>query len=153
MIGPRFIDNFSKRLKITRRTGTGDLRHICGTLFTEKETAMADFFAFRRMLFPILIQVVFWLGTAAMFIIGGWTIYGAKSEDFSGFVDTTEWDRLRVAAGVAIIIVGPLVLRLWAELIILGFRINETLTDIRNELKNSRQGVSVQQPRATPPSA
>lgn len=75
---------------------------------------MADFIRFKKMITPILIQIVFWLGVAVA-VIGG-------------IVTLTD----DVVTGLAIIIFGPLLLRLYAEILIIVFRMNETLTNIND---------------------
>jgi len=39
-----------------------------------------------------------------------------------------------VLGGLVMMVMGPLAVRLWCEVMIVVFRINETLTDIRNEI-------------------
>jgi len=39
-----------------------------------------------------------------------------------------------IVIGIALILVGPVVVRLWCEFSILFFRMNETLTDIKSEI-------------------
>lgn len=80
---------------------------------------MADFLAFRRMLTPILIQALFWI--SLVFIIIAGLVALAIGE-------TAE---IRVA-GVLILLLGPIAVRIYAELLMLAFRINETLTEIKN---------------------
>ena len=77
---------------------------------------MHDFFSFRRMITPIIIQVLFWIFTAIA-VIGGIVLL------FRGGAQT--------ALGLVWIVVGPLIARVYCEILIVVFRINETLTDIR----------------------
>lgn len=76
---------------------------------------MKDFLMFRRMLSPIIIMALSWLGALGAIAAG---IYDL----FHGII----------APGVVMIIIGPIIIRLAAEFLMLFFRINETLTDIRN---------------------
>ncbi len=76
---------------------------------------MEDFLAFRRMITPVIIQVLFWMGVVASVVAGVASIANRQP-----------------VLGLLLIIVGPLVVRVYAELLILLFRINETLTDIKN---------------------
>ncbi len=78
---------------------------------------MTDFLSFRRMLTPVLTQIVFWVLTAAA-IAGG--IYLLIVGNI---------------AGLLLLLIGPLVIRIYAELIILGFQIFGTLTDIKNNTR------------------
>ena len=38
----------------------------------------------------------------------------------------------RLAVGIALVVLGPVVLRLYAELLIVVFRINDSLSDVRS---------------------
>jgi hypothetical protein len=89
---------------------------------------LADFLSFRRMISPIVIQVFFWLGTVACVLSGLGTMLATRSY---GGVSTHG-----VVTGLAIIVLGPLMIRIWCEVVIVFFRMNETLTDIRNGLKD-----------------
>ena len=80
---------------------------------------MGDFLTFRRMVTPILIQVVYWIVTVVV-IVGGLVVLVAAPGG-------TER-----ALGLAVLVLGPLVVRVYAEVLLVVFRINETLTDIRN---------------------
>lgn len=78
-----------------------------------------DFLLFRRMLTPMIIQVLFWLGIVACIISGiGNMIHG-------------DWIN-----GLEILFLGPLIVRVFCELLILFFRMNETLTDIKDSKSN-----------------
>jgi hypothetical protein len=82
---------------------------------------MGDFLTFRRMITPLLIQIVFWLGILAIIGAGLVAILG---------------DDPRIAlGGVLLLLFGPIVLRVYCELLILTFRMNETLTDIDRALR------------------
>lgn len=75
-----------------------------------------DFLSFRRMLTPWLIIVFFWVGISICLVA---SIY----DMFHG----------QVLKGVAILLFGPIVIRILCESSIIFFRINETLMDIRNK--------------------
>lgn len=83
---------------------------------------MQDFLVFRRMLTPLIIQVLFWIGVIGC-VIGG--IGGILSAGNSS---------IRLSYGLALLIFGPIAVRIFCELLILFFRMNETLTDISNKL-------------------
>jgi len=78
---------------------------------------MKDFLTFRKMLMPILIQVLFWIGVVAV-VIGG--IY-------------TMTQKNGVPSGLAILILGPIGVRLYAELLIVIFKINDTLIEVKKD--------------------
>ncbi len=109
---------------------------------------MGDFFAFRRMLAPLLIHLIFWVGVLGS-IAGGVMV-------FTGHVDPVDYvkknfsfdltglgmdkDALKLPVGICLVIVVPLLIRLYCELLMLPFRINGTLTDISNALKAQNEG-------------
>lgn len=82
---------------------------------------MRDFLAFRKMVTPVLIQVYYWVGVL--------TSVGC------GLVRILTGSGVQILAGVALIIVGPLLFRTLCEQFILFFRMNETLTEIKNSLE------------------
>jgi hypothetical protein len=90
---------------------------------------MNDFFAFRRMITPLIIQILFWVGlggcalTALVMIVGGLSSNGGGAT---------------VLLGLVLLAAGPFVVRIYCELLILAFRMNETLTDIRGALLRAR---------------
>jgi hypothetical protein len=83
--------------------------------------AMSDFFAFRRMVTPVVIQVLFWLGSIAIVASGvAYIVIGARDRSAR-----------ELLSGLGLILFGPLAVRIYAEILIVVFRINETLTDLR----------------------
>lgn len=95
---------------------------------------MKDFLTFRRMISPVIIQVIFWVGLLVFLAVGvGLIVEGAKRSR-----DELLW------LGIAVCLVGPLVWRIYCEVTILFFRMNETLTDIRNRLE---QRVHLDEPK------
>ena len=89
-------------------------------------TTLKDFLAFRRMVVPLIIQVIFWLGVG-LFVLAG------LISMISGI--SRPGERILILLGFLWIIFGPIVWRIYCEVLIVIFRINETLTDIKNELK------------------
>jgi Domain of unknown function (DUF4282) len=85
---------------------------------------MNDFLAFRRMITPIIIQIIFWIFAIGFFIGGIVTI--ATSDDGGA---------AQIVSGIFLIILGPLFVRIACEMVILFFRMNETLTEIKNNTK------------------
>ncbi len=77
------------------------------------------FLTFRRMITPLLIQITYWILTAAV-VIGGLVLLITGDGD-------DRW------GGLALLILGPIGVRLYAEIFMVIFRINETLTDIRDQ--------------------
>ncbi len=105
---------------------------------------MGDFLAFRRMLLPALIQLIFWLAVLAVIGFGLGILFDKVPEVATQLQDATNRepmksaglniDTLKAIVGLAFCLVGPIVIRLFCEVLILPFRINGTLTDIRTAL-------------------
>lgn len=94
---------------------------------------MADFFSFRRMITPRLIQFLFVVGMV-LSIIAGFIIIAAG---LVGFLDNDDVASglVGVLGGFALIIFGPIVIRVYCEFLIVFFRINETLTDVDQKME------------------
>ncbi len=89
---------------------------------------MEDYLAFKKMILPAIIQVVFWIGVIIVVIAGILTI--AEGVRMHGGGTT-------ILTGLLVIFLGPLGLRLACELVMVLFSIHETLTDIKNHLKGT----------------
>jgi len=81
------------------------------------------------MITPIIIQIIFWVGVV-LCIIGGivFIVIGAASRYGGG---------VQVLMGLLYLLLGPFVVRIYCEILILFFRINETLTEIKNNTERS----------------
>jgi len=79
-----------------------------------------DYLQFRKMEAPKLIRFIYIVGTIWIVISAIGMILSGEGE--SGF-------------GVGLLIFGTLALRVSCELLILGFRLNETLTEVKNLLE------------------
>ncbi len=78
---------------------------------------MQEFLTFRKFITPVIIQIIFWLGVAGVIIAGLVTIFGGGGA--GGAV-----------SGLLMIVLGPIFVRLYCELIIVGFRMLEALDKI-----------------------
>lgn len=87
----------------------------------ETGNPLVDFLMFRRMIIPVLIRVVFVVSLVAC-VIGFLVSLAAGS----------------VGAALAFVIVGPFVARLYCELFILLFVMNDTFSDMRRILTEIR---------------
>jgi hypothetical protein len=88
-----------------------------------KSEKVDNFIKFKTMITPLVIQILFWVG-AAFSVLGGlvtmatsFGFYGGGGAQFLG--------------GLLIIVLGPVFVRIYCELLILLFRMNETLTEIK----------------------
>ncbi len=78
---------------------------------------MNDFLSFKKMITPIFIQIIFWIYIAIV-VIGGLVMI---SQD-------------QALTGILVIILGPIFVRVFTEILIVIFRINDTLTEISDSL-------------------
>ncbi len=78
----------------------------------QRESTFSAFLGFRKMVTPFIIQVFFWLGVIGTVI--------------SGLVMLTR----EPAVGAIILVFGPLAVRMYAELIMLGFRTYDAIKDV-----------------------
>lgn len=90
---------------------------------------MSEFLSFRRMITPLIIQGLFWVGTGFCALAGLVMIGGGLSASGGGSA---------VLGGLVLLVAGPAVVRVYCELLILLFRMNETLSDIRNALISTK---------------
>lgn len=92
-----------------------------GTFFWLETSTLVDYLTFRRMITPIIIQILFCLGVI-VFVLGGLFLVSNRE----------------VVIGLLTLVVGPIAVRIYCELLILFFRMNETLTEIRNNTARSK---------------
>ncbi len=90
---------------------------------------MKDFFNFKKMITPVIIKVLFWLGTLGCIIAGIFQIVMAYTGQLGFGV---------VLTGIGYIVLGPIVVRICCELLIILFSINDTLTDIQKQLNRQQ---------------
>ncbi len=90
---------------------------------------MGDFLAFRKMITPLIIQVLFWIGVAVCIIVG---LVGLAGGQFGGIV---------------VILLGPVMVRIYCELLIVVFKIHQSLEQIR---KNTSGPAAAPVPVAPP---
>lgn len=79
---------------------------------------MGDFLRFEVMITPILIQILFWIFVVAAVISG--IVMIVTAEDAAGRV-----------GGLLVILLGPIAVRIYAEILIVLFRINDHLRRIQ----------------------
>jgi hypothetical protein len=84
-----------------------------------------EFLAFRRMVTPVVIQVIFWIGAASCLLAGLLQL----------FFGLRFGSVMSILGALFTIVAGPLFVRVWCELIILLFRIYDTLQEIKEQRK------------------
>jgi hypothetical protein len=83
---------------------------------------MGEYLKFDRMITPIIIQIIFWVLVVIIALIGLWSMFGGSNGT----------ERL---TGLAIFIIGPILVRIYCEIMIVMFQINDKLHDIRQNTK------------------
>lgn len=90
---------------------------------------MDDFLKFKRMVTPVIIQILFWIGVVLCVLGGvGMMIGGVVTHQHGGSA---------VLAGLLLLVLGPLMVRVYCEILIVLFTINDTLTDIKNKMRDT----------------
>jgi hypothetical protein len=94
------------------------------------------------MITPIIIKILFFIGLF-MSLVGGIIVF--LSLFFGGFADgrigTIFLGLLGgLLGGILVMLLGALTIRIYAELLILIFQINETMTDIKTLLQEKSSG-------------
>jgi hypothetical protein len=84
---------------------------------------MGDFLRFETMITPVLIQIIFWVAVVVAVIVG--------------VVMIAEREASSIAGGVLLILLGPIAARIYAEILIVLFKINDHLRQIQQATKGS----------------
>jgi len=81
------------------------------------------------MVTPVIIQILFWIGAILCLVSGAiMIIYGATHYQ--------EGQAHYLWKGVLLFVLGPLGVRVYCEILIIFFRINETLTEIKHAMEH-----------------
>jgi hypothetical protein len=83
-----------------------------------------DWLSFDKMIAPIIIKILFWVGSVAVIIYGLVMIIGAFGKHGSA------WSFL---SGLLVIVLGPIMVRVWCEILIVIFNIHDSLVEIKNK--------------------
>lgn len=113
---------------------------------------MGGFLKFEKMITPIFIQLIFWLGFIGSIIFGLFMIGYGMIADSGGIA--------QVFMGLLTMFLGPIVLRVYCEMLIVIFKMQGALISIRDALNgqgprgnvrtNEPAPVSTRQPAPTP---
>jgi hypothetical protein len=107
---------------------------------------MGEFLAFRKMITPVIIQGIFWLGVSLCIIIGLVQIIMGASAVYGGGA--------MILIGLITLFIGPLFVRIYCELLILLFRIYDELVAMRTgRAPEQPQGFGVLTSSAPPAAA
>ncbi len=98
--------------------------------------------SFKKMITPVIIQVLFWIGVVITTVSGLIGIIGGLASHSGGGGGM-------VLTGLIVLLVGPIVIRVQCELIIVIFRILDVLVDIRDRQCGAGSSTTTTPP--TPP--
>lgn len=83
------------------------------------------FLNFDKMITPAIIKIIFYIGTAISVLISlGIIIKGMDTYYGGGFM---------VFIGIISLVLSPLIIRIYCELLIIIFKIHESLVEIKNK--------------------
>jgi len=88
---------------------------------------MEEFLSFRKMITPAIIKILFWVGVAASVIAGLVIIVNSFSAHGIGVL-------AGFFGGLLCMVAGAIIWRVYCELLILLFKMNDTLTEIKDNL-------------------
>jgi hypothetical protein len=115
---------------------------------------MNEFLTFRKMITPVFIQIIFWVGTAIIAISGLVTMFSGGSRTttvnspFGGppITQTTSGGG-GFFLGLLIMVIGPIMWRVYCELLIVIFKIHSELVAIRGAANPGGAGFPVIPPQ------
>ena len=87
------------------------------------DRCIADFLSFRKIIAPKVIRVLYWI--AVVILVPGGIAVAAQKDKF--------------VPGLLILIGGPIIARVYAELLLTVFKISDNLAEIRNSLEIANQ--------------
>ena len=93
------------------------------------ESNLSDILSFKKMITPMVIAIVFWIGVAVTIVSAIISFFGGIALMVNGQVGG---GILSIFLSVVYLVVGPIIIRIYCELIMIFFRIYETLVEIRN---------------------
>ena len=83
------------------------------------------FLYFDEMITPVIIKVIFWIGVALAVISGlGMIVSGIGSRYGGG---------IQVLIGLLTIVIGPFLVRIWCEIMVVLFEIHKNLVEINRK--------------------
>ncbi len=95
---------------------------------------MWDLLYLKKMVTPIFMQYIYWIGLAACVIIGLARIFQGAGTSYGGGA--------LVFSGILTLLLGPIVIRIVCELIVVLFQISDTLKDIRDGRKGDSRNIA-----------
>ncbi|MFC0524447.1 DUF4282 domain-containing protein [Pontibacillus salicampi] len=89
---------------------------------------MQDYLHFDKMITPTIIKAIFWIGVGLSILTGFIMVISGATSDWGG--------GLQILTGLVTIILGPFIIRIYCELLIVLFKMNEALQELRTTHNN-----------------
>ena len=96
--------------------------------------SFVDFLAFRRMVTPVVIQIVFWLAEVLNVII--WIDFIDRTGRTVSYFGQSGLNGAVVLLGILLMLISALGIRIYLEVLAVIFRINENVFSIRRRLES-----------------
>ena len=90
---------------------------------TKTQSRLKDFWAFRAFITPVVAQILFWSSVMFALIAG----------IFIALEGIIRHQNLETIIGISLILFGPVLIRMQFEVIVVIFRINESLDELKKE--------------------
>jgi hypothetical protein len=90
-----------------------------------------DYIRFRSMVAPAIIQIFFWIGAIGSIVVGALIVTGSVGGLVGRFLENNGGFYI----GLVILILGPIVARVSAEMMIVFFRLYETMISMDQRLQ------------------
>lgn len=99
-----------------------------------------DLISFDKLITPQYVQMLFWIGVVAS-VIGGLARIAAGLTGSYGSVVLVVW-------GLTIMLVGPVLVRVTCELLVLAFKLVDWIAEIKITLAKQQEELAAEQPPA-----
>lgn len=87
---------------------------------------LEQFLNFDKMITPSLIKIGYWIALVGVVLMGLVSLGTGMVSSYGGGA--------AILSGLLILVLGPIIVRIYFELLILAFRIYDVLRDIRSDL-------------------
>lgn len=124
-------ESFRQSAENIKKEASNMMGHIAESAKKDGGSFFSGFLNFDSMIASKIIKIIYVI--ALIF-----TIVGALGTILSGLFTLFSWPGVgfaKIIAGLVSLIIGPLLVRVWAEMLIVLFNINDNLAEIKKELK------------------
>jgi NADH:ubiquinone oxidoreductase subunit 6 (subunit J) len=102
---------------------------------------MQEFFTFKKFITPIFIQIIFWAGAVVIFIWGIVMIIAGASTSRYSYLDESSVSAGSIIIGLVIMLLGPVLWRIYCEILILQFKLYDEVHELRKLKETSSTNI------------